>query len=261
MRFSYRSMIILLVVGMAVLYAQGPRGNHSPSQPAQGQALLDMSKQVTITGAVSAVNIAFGAQYPSIEVNKTLIKVAPVWFLLENDFEIVVADQVQVIAAPSALSTDPYMYAIQIVNTGTSAQITLRSSSGTPLWTVRGAKEQGKEFGLRSQRQKANASGSGTCLDPASITVISGVVESVNMGVGIQQPALVIKLADGSLVSVKIGPERILLENEFELSPGEDVTAKVAIVTCKNEVVALELTNADGITLVLRSEDGTPAWQ
>jgi hypothetical protein len=257
MRIQYR-LLIAVLLALTAAWAQGPRGRQTAPRGGQGQPLLDLARQVEVEGTVTAVNIALGAQYPSIEVNKTLIKVAPVWFMLENDFELVEGDTVKVMAAPSLSPSDPYLHALQIVNTATQAQITLRSSFGTPLWTARGSREFGRDSGRQVHR--GYGSGYAGCLDPASITTVSGVVESVNMGVGITQPALVIRLADNSLVTVKIGPERILLENEFVLNQGEPVTAKIGLAACKDEIVALELTNADGVTVVLRTDLGAPAW-
>ena len=78
------------------------------------------------------------------------------------------------------------------------------------------------------------------------------------MGVGIQMPSLTVKTPDGTLVAMRIGPERILLAADFELKPGELVTATYA--TCLRENVALQLTNSSGVTVVLRNPDGTPVW-
>ena len=71
-------------------------------------------------------------------------------------------------------------------------------------------------------------------------------------------PTLVLKTADGKLLTVKIGPERLLDAVDFEIKAGETLTVRYG-VTCTNETVALELVNA-AVTLVLRNEDGTPAW-
>lgn len=62
----------------------------------------------------------------------------------------------------------------------------------------------------------------------------------------------------GSL-TVKIGPSRILLAGDFDVKAGDKITAKIALVTCTGEFVALELTE-DGKTIKLRNDDGTPAW-
>ena len=228
-------------------FAQGSRGPQSPNRPA---STLNMTNVQTVTGAVTSVNIAYGAQYPAIAVNKTLIKVAPVWFFLEKNFELKAGDEVSVVAAPSALPGDSYLYAIEITNVNTKARIVLRDAAGVPLWSGPGGGRGNPDIPPAAT----------ACIDAASITSVSGTVEKVSAGVGIQMPALVIKTAEGALVSMKIGPERILLEADFELQEGEQVTAKHAHETCTDENVALQLTNAAGVTLILRTDDGIPNW-
>jgi hypothetical protein len=209
-----------------------------------------MARVQTVTGAVSAVSLTYGTQYPSITVNKTVIKVAPVWFLLDKNFEIKAGDQVSVTAAPSLLPNDSYLYAIDITNTRCKAKIVLRDSSGVPLWS-------GRSGGRGNPDVPCNETG---CTDAATISTVSGTVEKVSMGVGIQMPTLVVKTSDGKLISMKIGPEWILLEADFELAPAEQVTAKFAHETCSDEDVALQLTNSAGVSVVLRNDDGTPNW-
>ena len=212
-----------------------------------------MAKATAITGAVSAVSIAYGAQYPSITVGNQVIKIAPVWYLLDQDFEIKAGDQVSVLAAPSLVPNDSYWYAIEITNTVTKAKVALRDAAGVPLWT-----------GGKGPRDGPNGPAAATgigCIDPATIATVTGVVDKVSMGVGIQMPALTVKSADGKLISMKIGPERVLLEADFELAAGDKVTAKYALAACSEEFIALALTNAAGVTLTLRNDDGTPAWR
>ncbi len=73
-------------------------------------------------------------------------------------------------------------------------------------------------------------------------------------------PVLILKTQDGKLITLKIGPERILFDHDFELKPGETVTARFGVAACSEEYVALQLTNAAGKTVVLRNDDGTAAW-
>jgi hypothetical protein len=72
-------------------------------------------------------------------------------------------------------------------------------------------------------------------------------------------PTLVLK-TDGKLLTLKIGPERILLGADFELNPGQSVTVRYAQATCTDEYLALQITNSAGVTVTLRGDDGTPAW-
>jgi hypothetical protein len=70
----------------------------------------------------------------------------------------------------------------------------------------------------------------------------------------------VLNTADARLLSVRIGPERVLLAGDFEITPGQKLTVKYAPSTCRDEFVALELTDSSGRKIVLRNADGTPAW-
>ncbi len=248
-----RLMALAAAVTLAAsVWAQGPRGGRGAGvgpNAARG-AGLDMTKQTTVQGVVTAVNISWGTQYPSIEIDKTAVKIAPVWFLLENDFEIAVADALRVTAAP-ALTSDPYLHAIAIENTRTGKTITLRDGQGLPEW--------GGGRGRQFQREDRPRTGNG-CLDLAAAVTVAGVIDKVTLGMGIRMPSVVVKTADGKLVTIVIGPERVLLENDFELNPGEWVSILAAPCAYRDELVALSITNAAGLTLKLREEDGTPAW-
>jgi len=234
---------------MTVAFAQGPRG---PQEPGMGQgpvarqgAGLNMNLQTTVEGVISSVQIAYGAQYPSIVVDKTQIKVAPVWYLLDNGFELKAGDAVKVVAAPSLNAGDAYLYAVSITKTATGTSLVIRSEAGVPLWTGNGANQA-------APRQ------SSLCIDPASIHTATGTIDRVNAGLGIQFPELVLKLQDGTLLTLKLGPERLLLAADFELNPGATLTVSYATATCDDELVALQLTDAQGNTLILRDPDGRP---
>jgi len=244
------SVGILSIAFAASCCAQGMRGAARP----------DPGAVQVIEGTVTAVNIAYGAQYPSIVVNGATIKVAPLWYLLENDFELKTGDSVKVTAAPCNQPGATDLYALEIVNTTTNTTIKLRDESGLPLW----GGGRGRRGGLNAMNtnsgarggpngMRANTAARGGCIDPASVRTVTGVVAAVNAGAGIQMPTLTLKTADGQSITMKIGPERILLANDFELKPGDQVTAKYALATCTNEYVALELTNSAGLTVVLRT--------
>jgi hypothetical protein len=212
-----------------------------------------MSKAAPLSGVVTAVNIAYGVQFPSVELDKAVIvKVAPVWFLIENDFEIKAGDKLNMLAAPS-LSGDPYLHAIEIENVTANKKLVLRDAQGLPEWGGRGRGARGEGSGSAGLYQR------GACIDPASITTITGAIDKVVMGAGIEMPYIIVKTST-ELVTVKIGPERILLENDFEINAGEQVTVEMARCTVRDELVALSITNAAGVKIVLRTADGTPAW-
>ena len=263
MKMNGRLLTTFFALGLAMSFGQGPQagggggfgqgqGNGQRNGNGTGQPGVDVNQQVVVEGEVTLVNIGFGVRYPSIEINGTQIKIAPVWFLLEYDFEIQEKDWLSVIAAPSTATADAYLHALSIRNDTTGKEITLRDVAGTPLW-IRARGQMGNREPLGAGAMN------GGCVDPATIDVITGIVDQVTIGAGIRQPTLVINVS-GQLVNVKIGPARLLLANDFELNAGEQVTAKVATAARTNELVALELTNKDGKTVTLRNDDGAPAW-
>jgi len=136
-----------------------------------------------------------------------------------------------------------------------SATLELRDSLGIPLWT-RALGAAGGSGG----RAPANSLRGGACLDLATLETVSGVVASVNAGVGIQQPTLILKAEDGRVLSIRLGPERVLFENDVELAAGATLKVKVAKSACIEALVALELTTADGVVIRLRDESGRPVW-
>jgi hypothetical protein len=213
-----------------------------------------MAAQLTIKGAVTAVNIAYGAHYPSIQLGQKPIKAAPVWFLLENDVEFKTGDTVSVLAAPGLGAGAGSLYAIRVVNRTDQVELTLRDSQGFPLWTARF-----QQSGGVAGQQGAVCPGAGTCIDPAGIQTVSGVVDSVVMGAGIQMPRMILKTA-GNPITAKLGPERILLSSDFGINAGDQVAARIAFAACSGEFVALQVTNSQGKTIVLRNDDGAIAW-
>lgn len=241
-------LIAMLFAISAIGLAQGHHGQHTGGSAANGT--LDMTKVQTVTGTVSAVNIGYGMEYPSIVVNKVQIKVAPVWYLLEKEFEIKVGDSASLSAAPSTSSTTD-LHAIAILNYTSKLQITLRDAAGVPAWAINGG------GGGVGQGQFAQGGG---CLDVATIATVTGTIETLNLGLGIQQPTLTLKKADGSLLNLKLGPERILLAADVELKVGDKITVRYAADTCRDELVALLITTASGPTIRLRNDDCIPAW-
>lgn len=238
--------VIFLLLASAPVWAQGGRGAYGA-----GGAGLDLSRVETIEGAVTAVRIAYGAQYPTIDVAGRSVTVAPPWFLLENDFELKTGDNVQVKAAP-ALARNAGLHAIEIRNVASGVSIALRDASGLPLWTATGPQEN------RAPSPRSGCNGS--CLVAGSVQTLTGTIDKLTFGPGIEQPSLMLETPDGRSFDIRIGPERILLRSNFELKVGETVTVKFALAIAANHCVALEITNSAGATLVLRNPDGTPAW-
>jgi hypothetical protein len=246
MNRSSGRFFIALGLTASLALAQGP-GAAQPGPRANSG--LNMAKRQLVEGVVSGVHIACGVQLPSIVVNKTQIQVAPVWYLLANDFELVAGESVKVTAAPSIAANDPYLYAVDITRTPAGAAITLRNELGIPLW--RGAARRGGN-------PQAPPRG-GSCVDTASIRTATGTIDRVAVGRGIQHPFVVLN-AGGTLLTIALGPERILLDSDLELSGGATLTVKYAQTACDVEYIALQLVDSAGRSLVLRHDDGTPAW-
>jgi hypothetical protein len=204
-----------------------------------------------IEGKIASIHIGFGAQYPTIIVNEKQIKVAPIWFMLDNDFELATGDTVKVKAAASNTPGNAYLYAIEI--TRGDVTLTLRNEAGAPLWTG-GANGRGNNNGNPS----APRTGAG-CVAPESIKTVSGTIVKLTAGAGIQHPSMDLKV-DAAIITIKLGPERILLGAELELDTGSQVTVKYGVASCTSENLALEITDANGATLKLREDDGRPAW-
>ncbi|MDR3701405.1 MAG: hypothetical protein P4L56_17285 [Candidatus Sulfopaludibacter sp.] len=245
-RRSFHTAMLLLAMPAAAVLCLA-QGRYGPGDGAGSGSTLNMTKAQTVAGTVSAVNIGYGMQYPSIAIGKVQVKVAPVWYLLDSNFEIKTGDALSILAAPANLATDPYLYAVEITNTATNLRIVLRDARGVPLWT--------------SRQTSGTPLAADTCLAGATVMVASGTVEQFNSGVGIQMPTLTVKVSDGSLLTFKLGPERVLLAFDLELKAGESVTVKYAVASCTGESIAMAVTNAAGVTVVLRDELGRPAWR
>ncbi|MBL8178277.1 MAG: hypothetical protein JNK48_26615 [Bryobacterales bacterium] len=256
-----RAFFAILLTAAVALAQGGPRPGNGPGNgpgtgsgtgtgPIHTQAALNMAAAETITGAIAAIQIGYGMQYPSIVVNQKTIKVAPVWFLLENDMELKEGMEVKLTAAPGNPPNEAYLHAIDITALAASKTLKLRDAEGVPLWTG------GAGTGTGNGTPQALGTG---CVDPASIRTVSGTVESVSAAYGMQQPSMTFKTEAG-IVTLKLGPERMLLGSDFEVKAGAAMTVKYGVATCSNENLALTLTNAAGKTLKLRNDDGTPAW-
>ncbi|MBS1858763.1 MAG: hypothetical protein JST11_25555 [Acidobacteria bacterium] len=241
------SIAILLTALAGMAAAQGPGNGRGK---AAGASALDLPKAQTIAGTVTAVSLGYGMEYPSITVNRMQIKLAPVWYLLEKGFELKAGDSVTVLAAPSTVPSDSYLYALEIANATNKLSLALRDSTGIPLWSGAGAR-------AGNQSRTAPAAGGGGC-DASTIATASGTVVSVTMGTGIQMPTLTLKTAAGDLLVLKLGPERILAAADLELKPGDAATVKYA-KTCTDELVVLSIL-AGGQTVTLREDDCRPAW-
>jgi hypothetical protein len=209
----------------------------------------DIARLQTIEGTIASINLGVGLRYPSIGINGLVIRVAPLWYLLENDFELVVGEQVRIVAAVSTQAGDPYLHAVSVIRLRNSVALTLRSDAGFPLWSQGGRNNQP----IAPPRR-------GTCGLPATTVTVSGTVEDVSLGLGIQHPTLTLLTQSGSLLTFKLGPERVLLASDVELIPGAQLTIEYVSSACADELIVLRIVDTDGDVLILRDSNAVPVW-
>ena len=58
------SVLAFVFTAAAITFAQGPRGPLYPNSSDRPASAIDMTKVRPITGAVSALNVAYGTRYP-----------------------------------------------------------------------------------------------------------------------------------------------------------------------------------------------------
>ena len=243
-----------------------PPGQTNPT-PSAGRVNYDPAAVLTIDGVVTAVNIyQHELEYPSIVVStsaigEVVIKLAPLWLLLENDFEVQVGDTVKILALPCNLVSPATYYALSITVIDPLTQeivssITLRDPSGFPLWTGRAQ----TPTSATSPTGARTCAAKGNCLEVMAIGQITGVVDSVIPGQGIAQSRLLLRLQDGKYFGVDIGPARHMLGQDFELRAGETVMLRFGTLRRSRHHVALQLGYGSGYQVTLRKETGAPAW-
>ncbi len=232
----------LLLTALACLPALA--AGNAPAQTAR----LNSTAPVVLSGTVTDVRVDYGLQYPAILVNGSWIKLAPVWYLLDKGIEVAVGDTVSVTAVPCTEPDGVSYYAIDITLDGTT--YVLRTVDGTPAWNAKAAMMAGRaRYGTPA----------GSPVVAGSVTTVSGVIDALVMNRGIRNPEMTI-LANGIRVAVKLGPERYMEQNDFELKLQERVTARIAVEEKTRAYVALQITNQAGQTLTFRHDDGSPAW-
>lgn len=258
MNFRLTHFVMTVLALAATVFAQ-PYGGYGGSTASGSKAtaqrsggIVDMATLQVVEGKIASIQTGLGVQYPTIVVNEKQIRIAPAWFMLDNDFELATGDFVSVKAAASSIAGNSYLYAVEITRSGLT--LTLRDTAGVPLWT-------GGANGRNGRNGNVNAPRTGTgCVAAETIKTVSGTITALTAGAGIQQPVLDLKLADGALLTVKLGPERILLGADLELAVGTQATIRYGVAACTGENIALEITDANGATLKLRDDDGSPVW-
>ena len=229
---------IIMSIGMVVATASLILAQGRPGQGVHAGSGLNMSQVRTISGPVASVNIAFGMRYPCVTIGTTSINMAPPWYLLDKNLVIKTGDWLSVLAAPSNSASDSALYAVEISNTTTGTRIALRDTNGLPLWSG------GNALG---------SVGAGYGTISGEVKTTSGTIENLRMGLGIPMPSVTVKDAGGQLLTIRLGPERVLLASSIELRVGDRITVRYALASGCGNLVALSVTDSAGTTVNLRN--------
>ncbi|MGV8039249.1 MAG: hypothetical protein AB2L07_03965 [Thermoanaerobaculaceae bacterium] len=115
--------------------------------------------------------------------------------------------------------------------------------------------------GLAGQQGGAR-DGSGPLIDTSQLVVFEGTVVQLVAGLGQGMPELEITTSANQALSFVLGPYWFLQASGFAAEAGDDVEVSAfACTTCESGYAVAKVVNATrAVTLVLRSEDGTPLW-
>ncbi len=119
--------------------------------------------------------------------------------------------------------------------------------------------------GSRDQN-RGEACVDGTPVSPEDVAILTGTVESTDMGEGLKVPTFTLALEEATAsVTIVTGPYYLLLETGFSVAAGDLV--EVQAFPCAkydDTYVAITVTKNPGTeeaeVLQLRDEDGTPLW-
>lgn len=113
---------------------------------------------------------------------------------------------------------------------------------------------------VHAQQRRAGAGGG---VDTSTLRTIEGEVVSFTAGAGTGTPQLLVRDAAGQETTFVLGPYRYLRDQGFVAERGDRVAVKAyACSACPSGLAVAEVKNLTrGLTLVLRSSDGTPVWQ
>jgi hypothetical protein len=95
---------------------------------------------------------------------------------------------------------------------------------------------------------------------PADIETFQGGVVSMNMAAGEGQPSIVLERTDGTEVTVRVSPYRVISANDFEINTSDQMEVRAFKSLNGNDLfVAVELKNlTTGEDVTLRDENGQP---
>lgn len=115
--------------------------------------------------------------------------------------------------------------------------------------------------GLAGQQGGAR-DGSGPLIDTSQLVVFEGTVVQLVAGLGQGMPELEITTATGQTLSFVLGPYWFLQASGFAADAGDAAEVSAfACATCESGYAVVKVVNTTrAVTLVLRSDDGTPLW-
>ncbi len=248
---------VVFLVTIGLMAAQNGRGRPGTAQPKAPEK--PEKESVTIQGEIEITYFdQKGIGYPAIVVDGKQIKLAPLWYLNQQEIVLDVGDNVIVTASPCNQSDEELYYAITVevlFEDGSSQIITLRDARGKPAWG--GARSHHPtDPASFSRRSKANGNG----LVAASSTSVTGTVEFVIPGRGFQKPILLLRTPQGTLLPIVLGTPGQILAWDFEVRLGASLTVRYAFTQRTRERLALQLEDSSGHTITVRTEAGDPVW-
>ena len=266
----------LVVMGMALLAVAGTAQGqmlHRGMGPQGAQAPVP-ENIVTLTGTVTAANLAPGQGMPSVTLQENAlgavtVLLGPYRVLAESKFEIKVGQVLQIKAFADSRTAGAYVGTE--IRDETGAVAVLRSASGMPLQGggargMRGAGAMGRGMmrGAGPMRGMGGGPGMGDCaictkLDLKAGRTLAGTVQSVDMGPGQGMPNFTLAV-DGKATVIIASPYWALQQADFKISVGDSLSV-VAYPSLQQEgyYVAAEIVNASTQqSIKLRDENGLP---
>lgn len=261
---------ILLIVIAVGAFAQNRRGAGTP--PAAG-AQPTFGPAQSITGSVVSFSASAGSLMPLLVVDDGAQKsfvLGPYWFLAESKFAAAAGDRVTVVSL--TCSECPNGNAVvSVTNLSNGTAVTLRDSSGLPLWKAAPGFGSGNRSGNgpgngqgqgmgRGGRGMGNGDCNGVLPDVTRAASFEGTIVSLTGGPGVGHPELTVATASGNKTFVP-APYRVALDAGYTFTAGAKVTLTAAPVTHDDEeewVIVTLHDVASGLDLLFRNADGSP---
>jgi hypothetical protein len=181
------------------------------------------------------------------------VHLGPAWYIDEQSLDLKPGQEVTVKGSSVGVGAEHTIIASEIIQG--QHHVGLRAGQGRPEWAGGWQNWEGWGGSTRYGRR----------YNPKTVTTVTGVVEEVGPGapMGGFGPGsmLTMRTRDGKQVRVHLGPVWFMEQSEFSLKPGEEVTLTGSQTEMggKPVIMAREV-EAGGVRLMLRDENGVPAW-